>query len=108
MAVYVATPKAATLDQFVQVFARSCSAKFPEMALPPHELIASSQIAQSAVDLYATWAIFHLRDANCTIAVDDLQFADDDCSIASFLSQLADSLFVAYGFPYCRVSRKGH
>jgi len=104
-AIYIVTPQAATLDQFVQAFARACSRHLPDMETPPHESVSAAQRPDGTIDLYTAWALFHLREATCTIAIDDLQFADRDCSIAAFLSQLADSLKHQIKWIFCSRTR---
>lgn len=89
--IYVSTPQTTTFEYFIQVFARACSLHFPEMATPPRESDAGTQNDESFVDLYSAWANVQLQHAKCTIAVDDLQCADHDHSIGTFLSRLADS-----------------
>jgi DNA-binding CsgD family transcriptional regulator len=90
-AIFIATPRAATLEQFVNAFARGCSRYFPEMALPPHESSAGTANAEGNLDIYTAWASTHLRNAKCTIVIDDLHHADDSHAVANFLGRLADS-----------------
>jgi DNA-binding CsgD family transcriptional regulator len=89
--VYVSTPQATSFEYFIQAFARACSSHFSEMATPPRESNAGSQDDDSCIELYTAWATLQLQDAKCTIAIDDLQYADHDPSIGIFLSRLADS-----------------
>ena len=103
--IYVVTPQAATLDQFMRVFARACAFHFPEMESPPHDSISETQSVDGTIELYLAWAQFHLRQAKCTIAIDDLQFADGDCSVATFLSRLADSLKSQIKWVFCSRTR---
>ena len=87
--IYVATPPATSFEYFIQAFARACSAHFPQMATPPHHADAGSEEAN--LDVYIAWAAIHLRTSSSTIAIDDLQYSDQDRSIGFFLSRLADS-----------------
>jgi DNA-binding CsgD family transcriptional regulator len=88
--IFVSTPESTTLEYFVHAFARVCSTYFPEMATPPNETNAGAQETDGTVQLMVAWACAHLRDVRCTVAVDDLQFADRDRSVAAFLARLAD------------------
>ena len=88
--VLVSTPNDTNIGTFIQSFASTLATHFPEMATPPSESNAGVQAAGSNVDLYVAWANRHLRGVSFTIAVDDLQRADRDSSIAAFLSRLAD------------------
>jgi ATP/maltotriose-dependent transcriptional regulator MalT len=88
--IFVNTPIATTLEQFIHAFARECSQYFPEMASPPHESVVDVMDAQSELELYTAWASTHLRDAKCTIAIDDLQHADHAHSVSAFLERLTD------------------
>lgn len=88
--VLVSTPRTATLEQFILAFALGCSACFPEMASPPQEIDARNADKERNLDIYVGWAITHLGNAKCIIAVDDLQNADGDPDIATFLIRLAD------------------
>ncbi len=74
----------------MQSFAHAFAPHFPEMATPPSEANAGAQSAVSNIELYVAWANRHLRDIDFTIAIDDLQRADHDPSIAAFLTRLAD------------------
>jgi hypothetical protein len=88
--VLVLTPNDANIDKFMQAFAQAFSPHFPDMASPPSEANAGAQNVGDNVDLYVAWASAHLRDIRFTIAIDDLQRADDDLSITTFLTRLAD------------------
>ncbi len=88
--VVVSTPNDATIDKFMQAFALAFSPHFPDMATPPSEANAGVQNIEGAINLYVAWASAHLRDLSLTIAIDDLQRADHDPSIAIFLTRLAD------------------
>jgi DNA-binding CsgD family transcriptional regulator len=89
--IYVPTPRATSFEFFIQAFARACSSHFSEMAMPPREPDAGSDDTDGRINLYAAWAAVHLQASNCTIAIDDLQYADHDRSIGIYLSRLADS-----------------
>jgi len=88
--ILVNTPVATTLEQFIHAFARACSNYFPEMALPPHEAVVGTVDTASILELYTAWAVTHLRDARCTIAIDDLQHADRTRTVATFLERLVN------------------
>ena len=88
--ILVPTPHGANLDLFIQCFAKALSALFPEMGTPPNEKNAGTLDSQTVIELYVAWASTHLRDASCTIAVDDLHNADNDKSVATFLMRLVD------------------
>jgi DNA-binding CsgD family transcriptional regulator len=85
----VATPNASTFEQFVHAFAIGGASLIPEMAHPPEETAAYD--TESKIDLCVAWAMTHLREVNCTIAVDDLQHADHEPAVSAFLSRLADT-----------------
>lgn len=97
-AILLATPAAVTLEHFVSVFATSCSEFYPQMARPPHEALADKR---HQVELYAAWAIANLREADCTIAIDDLQNSDDDPAISSFLVKLTEALHDRLRWVFC-------
>jgi len=105
--IFIPTPKDAVLAQFVQAFGQACTPRFPEMASPPHESVSDASDAESNVDIYTAWAKTNLSDARCTIAVDDLQRADGDPTIAMFLSRLADSTKAHANWLFCSRTR-GH
>ncbi len=88
--VLVSTPNDGSIEKFIQSFAHAFAPHFPDMATPPSESNAGAQTPGSNIDLYVAWANTHLRDKVFTVAVDDLQRADHDSSIAAFLSRLAD------------------
>ena len=62
------------------------------MVSPPLKSAVGLSDTESGLELYAAWATTHLRDARCTIAIDDLQHADQAPNVSSFLERLADSL----------------
>jgi DNA-binding CsgD family transcriptional regulator len=88
--VLIATPSDANIDKFIQSFALAFSPHFPDMATPPSETNAGAQNIESNIDLYVAWAYAYLRNITFTIAVDDLQRADDDPSVGLFLTRLAE------------------
>lgn len=90
--IVVATPSGATLEQFVDTFARCCSLRYPAMAVPPYEEVPAQDHFDRQVELYASWAIVHLRDSESIIVVDDLQNSDHDPAVSAFLIKVADAL----------------
>jgi DNA-binding CsgD family transcriptional regulator len=88
--VFIATPNDANLTKFMQSFALAFSPRFPDMAMPPSEANAGAQNIKSNIDLYVAWAHAYLRNISFTIAIDDLQRADDDSSVGIFLTRLAE------------------
>jgi ATP/maltotriose-dependent transcriptional regulator MalT len=88
--VFVNTPSATTLQQFVHAFSRECSQYFPEMSSTPHDSVVATLNQESELELYTSWASTHLRNAKCTIAIDDLQNADHASTVAAFLERLTD------------------
>jgi DNA-binding CsgD family transcriptional regulator len=88
--VLISTPTDANIDKFIQSFALAFSPHFPDMATPPSETNAGAQNSESNIDLYVAWAYAYLRNISFTIAIDDLQRADDDPSVGIFLTRLAD------------------
>jgi DNA-binding CsgD family transcriptional regulator len=88
--VFIQTPHTATLSKFIVEFSRVCSVHFPLMAPPPDELPNLSEDASSSVDLYVSWALTHLVNAKCTIAIDDLQFAGEDPAVGTFVTRVVE------------------
>jgi DNA-binding CsgD family transcriptional regulator len=86
----ISVPSAtANLHQFMQAFARACADRFPSMKEPPDEFSASAPV-EKVVELYATWAIAHLRDVHNVIAIDDLQNLPAGVGTPEFLIRLIE------------------
>jgi DNA-binding CsgD family transcriptional regulator len=88
--VLISTPTDANIDKFIQSFALAFSPHFADMATPPSETNAGAQNSESNIDLYVAWAYAYLNNISFTIAIDDLQRADDDPSVGIFLTRLAE------------------
>ena len=90
--VFISTPPTATtIDRFIHAFASDCSQRFPAMSSPPNEVAPGDHDAEHRVQLFSAWALAHLGNANCVIAIDDLQYTDRDPRIAEFLVRLAEA-----------------
>jgi hypothetical protein len=83
-------PGANSLHQFIRAFADGCADRVPAMAEPPEEFSTTSAPAK-VVDAYATWAIAHLRNMECVIAIDDLQNVTTGLGISNFFLRLSEA-----------------
>ena len=90
-AISVSTPVQATLPQFVQEFARCCSDLFPAMKVPPDSLPSALDDTEQAIELFYSWTIIHLKDAKCTIAIDDIQNAKALDGVLSYVVRVVDA-----------------
>ena len=88
--VLIRTPQAASLQKFLNEFSRACARRFPLMGTPPDEFDGSPEKIPDTVDLYASWALTHLIDAKCLIAIDDLHLGDADPAIGMFVTRVID------------------
>jgi LuxR family maltose regulon positive regulatory protein len=83
-------PGITSLYQFIRAFAQGCSVRFPAMAEPPVEFAANVPLSKY-IDLYASWAVAHLKDVESVIAIDDLQNVPAELGIAEFFGRLSDN-----------------
>ena len=89
--IFIKVPAPCTLQQFMYEFARNCSNRFPSMKTPPDTLPSALDDTNQAIDVFLAWTLVHLKDAECTIAIDDVQNAEASEGIISFLVRLVDA-----------------
>lgn len=75
-AIFVRIPALCTLQQFILEFAHCCSAQFPAMIVPPDTLPSALDDTNQAIDIFFSWSLAHMKNVECTIAIDDIQNAE--------------------------------
>gem|GEM_PF-2911516 len=85
----IRVPGNSSLQKFAHEFARSLSLPYADVVLLDDD--NTQNIQDNSIELYAAWALRHLGDITCTIAIDDLQNANGDDRVSAFLIRLADA-----------------
>lgn len=89
--IYVSLPSSAkTLDGFIHAFAQGCRTRIPAMSSSPPALLEKPLSLEEELDLYTAWAVANLKSLSCTIAIDDLQYTDDDPRVVAFLNRITE------------------